>query len=118
MPPERPNDERPNDLSSDPNAVMSAAGPAARPAHELVTPTGDAPGQDGPALSPAVPERMHRADDDPLARATSPDFSDHPAHVVTGGMPAVQADLDQGADVAARADTARPPAGGGSGGDR
>jgi len=110
--------DRPNDLSSDPDAVMSAAGPATRRPSDVATPASDAPGQDAPALSPGAPERMHRADDDALARATSPDFSEHPAHVVTGAAPAAPSDGDQGADVTASENGSRPPAGGGAGGDR
>lgn len=39
---------------------------------------GDAPGNDGPPLSPLNPSAMHRAEDDTDARATSPDFSERP----------------------------------------
>lgn len=40
---------------------------------------GDAPDNDGPAISPMHPERMHRAEDDDEARATSPEFHERPA---------------------------------------
>lgn len=39
---------------------------------------GDAPGNEGPPLSPLVPEGMHRREDDAAAIATSPDFSERP----------------------------------------
>lgn len=39
---------------------------------------GDAPGNEGPPLSPLVPESMHRREDDAAAMATSPDFSERP----------------------------------------
>lgn len=107
----------PNDLSSDPGAVMSAAGPASRRAVEVEAVTGDEAHHDAAPLGAAAPERMHRAEDDARARATSPDFSDHPAHVVTDKTPAPQADREQGADVTATQRDGRPPAGGGSGGD-
>lgn len=106
----------PNDLSSDPTSVMSAAGPASRrPAQVEVVPAAT-PGTDAKPLGPGAPDGMHRAEDDIRARATSPDFSEHPAHVVTGTRPAGQADSDQGADVVAERGDGRPPAGGGSSG--
>lgn len=108
----------PHDLASDPDEVMSAAGPATRQPVEVETVRGDGAHHDAAPLSPAVPGRMHRAEDDAAARATSPDFSEHPAHVVTGGTPAPQADRERGADVTAAEHDGRPPAGGGSGGDR
>lgn len=43
------------------------------------TPTGDAPGNEGPPLSPLNPESMHRAEQDDEARATSPEFHERPA---------------------------------------
>jgi HAD superfamily hydrolase (TIGR01509 family) len=46
---------------------------------ESMTPAGvpvDAPGNTAPAISPQAVSRMHRAEDDPLAIAQSPDFSD------------------------------------------
>ena len=106
------------DRPSDADPVMPAAGPTTRRPGEFSTVRGDAPGQDGPALSPGAPDRMHRADADTLAQATSPDFSEHPAHVVTGSLPPTQADIDQGADEIGRDDRSRPPAGGGAAGDR
>jgi hypothetical protein len=36
----------------------------------------DAPGNDGPALSPHAVSRMHRAEDDEQAMAGSPDYTD------------------------------------------
>lgn len=108
----------PNDLSSDPGEVMSAAGPAARRSVEVEPVSGDPAVHDAAPLSPQAPERMHRSEDDARARVTSPDFSDHPAHVVTDRTAAPQADRDQGADVTATQGDGRPPAGGGSAGDR
>ena len=70
--------DRTNDLSSDPDAVMSAAGPAARRPVDVSTVSGDAAGHDAPPRSPVTPERMHRAEDDALARATSPEYRDRP----------------------------------------
>ena len=40
---------------------------------------GDAPGNDGPPLSPLNPGSMHRADADDDAGATSPEFHERPA---------------------------------------
>jgi len=40
---------------------------------------GDAPGNDGPPISPLIPGSMHRAEADPAAFATSPEFHDRPA---------------------------------------
>jgi hypothetical protein len=42
--------------------------------------TGDAPGNDGPPISPLVPGSMHRAEQDREAFATSPEFHERPAH--------------------------------------
>lgn len=39
---------------------------------------GDAPGNQGPPLSPLFPEGMHRREDDAAAIASSPDFSERP----------------------------------------
>lgn len=39
---------------------------------------GDAPGNDGPPISPLIPGSMHRADTDPVAFATSPEFHERP----------------------------------------
>lgn len=65
----------------DPTATPLGAEPgsaAERTAHEGVTDRGDAAGNEGPPRSPLTPERMHRAEDDARARATSPDFSERP----------------------------------------
>ena len=40
---------------------------------------GDAPGNDGPPISPLVPDSMHRAEQDAEAFATSPEFPERPA---------------------------------------
>ena len=40
---------------------------------------GDAPGNDGPPISPLIPGSMHRAEADPLAFATSPEFHERPS---------------------------------------
>ena len=40
---------------------------------------GDAPGNDGPPISPLVPDSMHRAEQDAEAFATSPEFHERPA---------------------------------------
>lgn len=42
-------------------------------------PAGDAPGNEGPPLSPLNPGSMHRAEDDGAAGATSPEFHERPA---------------------------------------
>ncbi len=81
-----------------PEPVVSAVGPSIRSGDTFTTVPADAPGQDGPPLGPSSPERMHRRDEDARARETSPDFSDHPAHVVTDTEPAAQADVDRAAD--------------------
>ena len=47
--------------------------------HDDVRPDGDAPGNAAPPVSPLVPGSMHRAEDDRLAQATSPEFHDRPA---------------------------------------
>ena len=39
---------------------------------------GDAPGHDGPPISPLIPGSMHRAEADPVAFATSPEFHERP----------------------------------------
>ena len=39
---------------------------------------GDAPGNDGPPISPLIPGSMHRAEADPAASATSPEFHERP----------------------------------------
>jgi hypothetical protein len=43
----------------------------------------DAPGNNAPAISPPAVSRMHRAEDDPIAMANSPEFTEQPA-VVSG----------------------------------
>lgn len=40
---------------------------------------GDAPDNDGPPISPLVPESMHRAERDGEAAATSPEFTERPS---------------------------------------
>ena len=39
---------------------------------------GDAPGNDGPPISPLIPGSMHRAEADAAAFATSPEFHERP----------------------------------------
>ena len=56
---------------------LLGAVPISRP-HDDVQPDGDAPGNDAPPVSPLLPGSMHRAEDDPTARATSPEFHDRP----------------------------------------
>ena len=41
----------------------------------------DAPGNEAPAISPHAVSRMHRAEDDAVARNDSPEFTDQPAVV-------------------------------------
>lgn len=53
----------------DPVPMVPPCGPPA---------VGDAPGNQGPPLSPLVPEGMHRREDDAAAIASSPDFSERP----------------------------------------
>jgi hypothetical protein len=40
---------------------------------------GDAPDNEGPPISPLVPDSMHRAEQDAEAFATSPEFHERPA---------------------------------------
>ena len=46
--------------------------------HDDVQLDGDAPGNDAPPVSPLLPGSMHRAEDDRLAQATSPEFHNRP----------------------------------------
>ena len=39
---------------------------------------GNAPGNDAPPVSPLLPGSMHRAEDDRIAQATSPEFHNRP----------------------------------------
>ena len=55
--------------ASDPVPMVPASDPPV---------VGDAPGNEGPPLSPLVPQGMHRREDDAAAIATSPDFSERP----------------------------------------
>ena len=54
--------------------------------------SGDAPDNDGPPISPLVPESMHRAEADAQARATSRDFSERPDRATSEPPPAPDGD--------------------------
>lgn len=70
----------PTNNPTDHATLVTSPAPAPRPhepACEPATP-GDAPDNQGPPVSPLVPESMHRREDDAKAIATSPDFSERP----------------------------------------
>jgi hypothetical protein len=63
-------------MSSDTPRPADEVPPAAVP--DPHHPPGDAPGNEGPPISPLNPDSMHRAEDDAAAWATSPEFNDRP----------------------------------------
>lgn len=63
--------------TTDPVAHGTKAPKASEPPSHL---PGDAPGNDGPPISPLIPGSMHRAEQDAVAFATSPEFHERPAH--------------------------------------
>ena len=48
------------------------------PDDSIPTGVGDTPDNDAPPISPLTPERMHRAEDDAQAAATTPEFNERP----------------------------------------
>ena len=67
-------------MSSADNRVSPPADPTTTaPSPDRRTPLpGDAPGNDGPPISPLIPGSMHRAEADAAAFATSPEFHERP----------------------------------------
>lgn len=85
MSPTDPHDQRAAPMTSSAPSPIPTVAPPAVPAA-----AGDAPGNEGPPLSPLVPDTMHRREDDAAAIATSPDFNERPdrATVDSPGGPA------------------------------